>query len=255
MGNINVFIFLLTAPGLGQGQGHDQGLILPLTTGRRNINEAISTVVISGDTIVAYGGHSTSEAEDAAAFNGDATSVGAEAIIIRTSDPTGRITSRTLTETSKTISSTSKTIHKDGLRISRAAPEAPLVTPLSTRIDPPRHYPGTPGIRRPPRTTPPPKLGKTGRRIIKTPMMWRRNLWPPRWSRRKEVEVERQRRWWLSWQQTQKKKLAVGKQRGTGRAAQTAAAAVKSKAALWPALLPALVRTTNSAPSQTPLPN
>lgn len=171
MGNAIVFIFLLTAPGLGQDQGHDQGLILPLTTGRRNINEAISTVVISGATIVAYGGHSTSEAEDAAAFNGDATSVGAEAIIIRTSDPTGRFTSRTFTKTRQTSTSTSKTIHKDGLRTTRAAQEAPLVTPLSTRIDPPHPYPGTPGILRPPHTTPPPNLGKTGRRIIKTPMM------------------------------------------------------------------------------------
>lgn len=240
MGNTDVFIFFLTAPGLGQGQGHDQGLILLLTTGRRNIKEAIRTVVISGDTIVVYGGHSTSEAEAAAAFNGDATSVGAEAIIIITSDPTGRITSRTLKKSSNTSSSstsiststsTSKTIHKDDLRISRAAQEAPLVIPLSTLIDPPRRYPGTPGTLRPPRTTPPPNLGKTGCRIIKTPMMRRRNLWPPRWSRRQEVEMERQRPLWLFWQQTQKKILAVGKPRGTGRAAQTAAA-VKTKPAL-----------------------
>lgn len=171
IGNTIIFIFLLTVPGLGQGQGHDQGLTLPLTTERRNIKEAIRTAVISGGTIVAYGDHSTSEAEDAATFNGDATSVGAEAIIIITSDPTGRITSRTLKKGSSTSSNTSKTIHKEDLRISRVAQEAPRVTALNTLIDPPHHYPSAQGVLRPPHTTPPQNLGKPGCRIIKAPIM------------------------------------------------------------------------------------
>lgn len=220
MTNDDVFIFLLTAPGLGQGQGHGQGLILPLTTGRKNIKEAIRTVAISGDTIVAFGGHSTSEAEAAATFNEDATSVGAGDIIIRTSDPIGRITSNTHKKSSNTSSRTSKTIPKVDLRISRAVREAPLVIPLSTLIVPLRHYPGTQGILRPPHTTLPPNVGKTGCRITNMLLMRRTKPWLPRWSRRKEVVMA-----------TQKKTLVVAKERGTGRAAQTAAA-VKTKPAL-----------------------
>lgn len=179
IGNTKVFLFLLTAPGLGHGQGHGQDLILPLTTGRRTIKEAIKIIAITGATSAARGGHSTSGAEDAAFFLADTTSAGAAATTIITSDPTGRITSRTLkkssssttTTTSSSNSSSSRTTHKDDLRITRAAQEAPLVMPLTTQIDPPRRCPDTRGILRPPPTTPPPNSGKTACRSAKTPKM------------------------------------------------------------------------------------
>lgn len=173
-----MFLFLLTALGLGHGQGHGQDLILPLTTGRRTIKEAIKTVAITGATSAVRGGHSTSGVEDAAFFLAGTTSAGAVATTIITSDPTGRITSRTLkksssstTTTSSSNSSSSRTTHKDDLRITRAAQEAPLVMPLTTLIDPPRRCPDTRGILRRPPTTPPPNSCKTACRLGKTPKM------------------------------------------------------------------------------------
>lgn len=146
-----------------QDQDQDPDLILHLTTGKRNIQEAIRTVVSSGATTVASGDHTTSEVEDGASSNGDATSVvvGADPFTITTttitSAQTGRITSRTLR---KSNDSNSKTIHRVDLTINRNSQEAPLVVTLITQTNPPHHYPDTRTILPLLHTHPLPNAGK-----------------------------------------------------------------------------------------------
>lgn len=146
-----------------QDQDQDPDRILHLTTGKRNIQEAIRTVASSGATTAASGDHTTSEVEDAASSNGDATSVvvGADPFTITTtttttSAQTGRITSRTLR---KSNDSNSKTIHRVDLT-TRNSQEAPLVVTLITQTNPPHHYPDTRTILPLPHTHPLPNAGK-----------------------------------------------------------------------------------------------
>lgn len=138
--------------------------ILHLTTEKRNIQEAIRTVVSSGATTAASGDHTTSEVEDGDSSNGDATSVvvGADPFttttttITITSAQTGRITSRTLR---KSNGSNSKTIHRLDLTITKNSQEALLVVILITQTNPPHHYPDTRTILPLPHTHPLPNAG------------------------------------------------------------------------------------------------
>lgn len=175
-------MFLIPAAFSPEAQDHahgpDQDLILRLTAGKRNIRGATRTTGSSGATTAASGGRTTSEVEGGATFSGGATSVVAAAaaeagedpttITTTTSGHTGRITSRTCTKSSD---SNSRTGRRPGVTIPRRSQEAPPMAPLTTRTNPPRLSPGSPIIRPPPHTRPPPKASRPCCRFTVTPKM------------------------------------------------------------------------------------